>query len=312
MSETPPACGICFIITGALLLIILLPLSFSYVDPWQYGLKQRKSTGKVNTSRIYDAGRYLNGPDFKFFTYKADAHFVQMNELDIFSSGGEESVGLSFQLDVSFTYFIIEEEIPQLHTDLARTYDKVVLSRTVDAIKNSATSVTFVDYFQSREDVEIQFRQAVVDRWNEPPSLHVQLDQFHVGRIRIPQSVADKQLQAKIQVETNDKEKSLQDARVEREKTDVEVNTINLRKEKLLLETRAEADLITANARARSEQIKANAVNIGLKDLLTGVGISTQDETIGMQYIRTLRDRGNLDLTVSYLSDANIVKTISN
>mmetsp|Transcript_744 Transcript_744/g.1038 ORF Transcript_744/g.1038 Transcript_744/m.1038 type:complete len:236 (-) Transcript_744:121-828(-) len=235
-----------------------------------------------------------------------------MNELDIFSSGGEESVGLSFQLDVSFTYFIIEEEIPQLHTDLARTYDKVVLSRTVDAIKNSATSVTFVDYFQSREDVEIQFRQAVVDRWNEPPSLHVQLDQFHVGRIRIPQSVADKQLQAKIQVETNDKEKSLQDARVEREKTDVEVNTINLRKEKLLLETRAEADLITANARARSEQIKANAVNIGLKDLLTGVGISTQDETIGMQYIRTLRDRGNLDLTVSYLSDANIVKTISN
>ena len=29
----------------ALLLVILLPMSFTYVDYWEYGLKQRKTTG---------------------------------------------------------------------------------------------------------------------------------------------------------------------------------------------------------------------------------------------------------------------------
>lgn len=312
MSESYSVSAGCAIITGSLLLIILLPLSFSYVDPWEYGLKQRKSTGKVNTERVYDAGRYLNGPDFSFFTYKADAHYLQLNELSIFSSGGNESVGLSFQIDVDLTYLIIEEEVPQLHTELAKTYETVVQSRTIDAIKNSATTVSFQDYFKSREDVEIQFREAVVDRWNEPPSLHVKLDQFHVGRIRIPESVAEKQLQAKIQVETNDKEKFLQEARIERERTAVEVNAIRLDRVKLLLETEAEADLVTANARARAEQIKADAVNVGFIDLLESINVTTQDEKIGIQYIRALRDRGQLDLAVSYLKDENIVKTIGN
>lgn len=302
----------CTIITGLLLLVVLLPLSFSYIDPWQYGLKQRKSTGKVNTGRVYDGGRYLNGPDFKFFTYKADAHHVKLNQLSVFSSGGNESVGLSFEIDVDFTYFIIEEEIPTLHTDLAKTYERVVESRTIDAIKNTATTVAFQDYFQKREDVEVRFREAVVERWNEAPSLHVRLDQFHVGRIRIPESVAEKQLQAKIQVETNDKEKFLQEARIEREKTAVDVNSIYLQRERLLLETRAEADLVRANARSRADQIKANAVNVGYFDLLESVGITAQDEKIGVQYIRALRERAQLDLSVSYLKDENVVKTIAN
>lgn len=305
-------CGICGLVVGSLLLIILLPFSFSYVDPWQYGLKQRKTTGKVSTNKVYDAGRYFNGPDFKFFKYKSDAHFVKLEQLAIFSSGGEESIGLSFNIDVDFTYFIIEEEVGQLHLDLARTYESVVQSRTVDAIKNSATSVTFQDYFQNREAVEEQFRDAIIARWNEAPSLHVALDQLHVGRIRIPESVAEKQLQAKIQVETNDKERFLQDARVERETTAVIVNSINLDKEKLLLETNAEANLIRATAKATSEQIKANAMNTGTLDLLTGLQITAQDEAIAYTYIRTLQNKKYLDLSVSYLSDANVLRTVGN
>ena len=46
-------CGI-----GLLLLVILLPLSFSYVEYHEYGLKQRKSTGTVDVSKVYDSGRY--------------------------------------------------------------------------------------------------------------------------------------------------------------------------------------------------------------------------------------------------------------
>jgi len=290
--------------------LVLLPLSFSYVSPWEYGLKQRKSTSKVRTDRIFDEGRYFHGPDFKFFTYKADAHHVVLDDVAVFSKGGEDSVGLSFQIDVDMTYFLIEEKIGELHSDLARTYESVVRSRTNDAIKNSAISVPFDDFFKNREEVETQFRDAVVSRWNEAPVLHVKLDQFHVGRIKIPDSVAEKQLQSKLQIETNDKEKFLQEAKVEREKTAVKVNEVNLQKERLLLETQAEASKTRAQAVADAEQIKTKAFNDGLVNLLSELGIDQQPDKIAYGYIRALQNREDLDLTVTHLSDDNVLRTV--
>lgn len=290
-------------------LLVLLPLSFQYLDYWQYGLKQRKTTGKVDRSAVFSQGRYFMGPDTRFFEFKADAHVVHLKEVDVFSnSDSEDSIGLSFKLDVDFTYFLKEEEVGILHEELALSYDRVVISRTTDAIKNAAANIPFDDYFRNRRNVEATLKQAVSDRW-ENPALHVALGQFHLGRIRIPDEVADKQLQAKIQVETNDKEQYLQSARLEREQTAVEVNEINLNRQKLLQTTEAEASLITANAVAEAEKIKADAINTGTLDLLTDLNLGSQEESTAYTYIRTLQNRPSLDLTVSYLSDSNLVKT---
>jgi hypothetical protein len=48
---------------GALLLVILLPLSFSYLDFYHYGFLRRRTTGRVNLDRVYEGGRYFVGPD---------------------------------------------------------------------------------------------------------------------------------------------------------------------------------------------------------------------------------------------------------
>jgi len=37
---------------GLLLLLVLLPTSFAYVEYYDYGLIQRKSTGRVRTDRV--------------------------------------------------------------------------------------------------------------------------------------------------------------------------------------------------------------------------------------------------------------------
>lgn len=308
------ACIILLVFIGLLLLVILLPLSFSYLDYWQYGLRQRKTTGKVYVDKVYPSGRHFLGPDFKFLKYQADAHIVHLDDLAVFSDGGDDSVGLSFLIDVDFTYFIKQEEVGQLHQDLAKMYETVILSRTTDAIKNSATTVSFTGYFQDRINVEKQFREAVQARWDAPPALHVTLDQFHLGRIKIPDAVAEKQLSAKIQIETNKKEEFLQAARIEREITAVSVNIIALEKEKLLREKRAEASLHTANAIADGERIKSEAINTGTMNLLTSLGIQSQEHSTAYTYIRTLQNRATAagtHLKVSYLADQNIVKTSS-
>jgi len=302
--------SVCCSTAGILIfLLILLPLSFSYIDYYDYGLEQRKSTGKVNTNKVYEGGRYWLGPDHKFLKYPADQQILFLDDLAVFSDGGEDSVGLTFLVDIYITYAINEQEVGKLHRELAKSYSSVVESRTNDAIKNSAINITFTDYFENRKTVEAQFRDAVQTRWNFSPQLHVTLDQFHIGRIKIPETVATKQLEALVQKERTAKEQFLQDARLEREKTAVQVNTINLQTDQLLRSTQAKAALQVANAIAQSEKIKLSALNTGTKDLLQTIGIDSQNETIAYTYIRNLQNRENLDLMVSYLSDENIVKT---
>ena len=156
--------------------------------------------------------------------------------------------------------------------------------------------------------MEALFRAAIEDRWSKG-NLHCRLDQFHLGRIRIPQSVAAKQLEARVQNEHNDREEFLQTAQTEREKTTVEVNKIDLLTTKTLRTAEAEASLVRTKARAEAQLLKAQASINGTQLLLEAAGIETQDHKTAFTYIQTLRDREQLNIDVSYLSEDNVLRT---
>jgi len=294
-----------------LLILILVPISFSYVDYYDYGLVQRKSTGSVDTSQIYTNGRYMLGPDHRFIKYQADAHLESFEALGVFSATNSNiSIGLAFEIDVDFTFFLIKDEIGVVHQELATNYRSIILSRAEEALKNiAAERVTFTDFFQERKQVEATFRSAVEERWTTPPKLHVTLDQFHLGRIRIPQAVATKQLEARVQNERNDREQFLQRAQIEREMTTVEVNQIDLKTTKELRTAEAHASLVKTKAWAEAQLLKAQAQINGTKMLLEAVAIESQDHKTAFTYIKTLRDRSQLNMDVSYLSEDSVVRT---
>ena len=304
---------------GFLLLVILLPLSFSYVEYHEYGLLQRKSTGKVDTTKVYGSGRYAVGPDYTFLKYRADAHSLQLDDLSVFSSSGgsNTSIGLEFLLDIDLTYTLVKDEIGMLHTSLASSYNSVISSRAKDAVKNEAVFITFEQFFQARVAVETRLREAVVARWQESPALPCVLDQFHLGRIQIPDAVARKQLETKLQNERNDKESFLQQAIVERELTAVEVNAILLEKEAVLRTAAAEASLKRAKAKADAQKLVLEAQNTGLRALFTALGFTTgeEDKKMALDYLRSLRARANnvtaprTTLSATYLSNDNVIKT---
>lgn len=178
-----------------------------------------------------------------------------------------------------------------------------------DAIKNEAIYVTFSQFFRDRKAVEARFREAVQNRWNAAPPLHCFLDQFHLGRIEIPRSVGLKQLEAKIQNERNDREAFLQQAQVEREMTAVQVNTIYLEEQKVLRTARAEASLVRSKGKSEAEKLVANAQTEGTLELMRAADISGQEQLTAFTYIRTLQQRGDVELNVNYLTPENIVKT---
>lgn len=57
--------------TGLLLTCILVPISISRIEYYEYGLQIRTTTGKVDTSQVYEAGSYMNGPTRDFLRYPA-------------------------------------------------------------------------------------------------------------------------------------------------------------------------------------------------------------------------------------------------
>ena len=293
-----------------LLILILIPVSLGYVEYYEYGLDQSKITRAVDTDKVYGPGRFFIGPAHGFIKYQRDAHFEELVELGVFSAGAEDSIGLEFDVDVGFTYFLLEDEIGDLHLELAKNYRTQILSRATEAIKNeAAASVSFDQYFQDRQEVERKFRDAIEKSWNDPPSLHCTLDQFHLGRIGIPNSVAVKQLEAQIQIERNGREAFKQQAEIEREQTAVEVNSINLETTLLLRTAYAEANLLRSKARSEAERIKAAAHINGTQFLLQAAGINSEQDISAFSYIRTLKGRDQLNMAVSYLDQDNVVRT---
>jgi len=304
------ACIGCTSIIAFLLLVILLPLSFSYLEYYEYGLVRVKTTGTIDTSKVYARGRYFLGLIKGFRKYKADAHFEELTRLPVFSNGeSEDSIGLSFEIDVDFTFLLKKDEVGELHRQLASTYRAVIVSKAKEAIKNEAIFITFTEYFQERKLVEERFRKAVQTRWDTKPSVHCTLDQFHLGRIRIPESIVEKQMASKIQNEHNDRESFLQEAQLERELTAVEVNSRLLEKDKTLRTAEAKASLVRAKANSEAARLTAEAQIDGTKLLFAAAGISQQADMTAFTYIRTLANRDNIDMDVSYLEPESVIRT---
>jgi hypothetical protein len=296
---------------GMLLLVILLPLSFSYIEYYEYGLLKHRTTGSVDTSQVYSNGRYMVGVTQEFLKYQSDAHHEEL-DLSVFSSGdGLDSVGLAFDIHIDLTYVLKKDEIGELHKDLASTYRSVIVSRATEAIKNEAIYISFNDYFSKREGVENRFRVAVENGWQAKPSVHCELDQFHLGRINIPEKVANKQLDSRIQTENNDKEAYLQKAEIERQKTAVEVNSIMIESDNVIRTAEAEAKLVTSRATAEAKRIEAEAEVNGTKSLFYAAGINEENHRTTFMYIRTLLNRENLKLDISYLFPDSVLMTKS-
>lgn len=103
---------------------------------------------------------------------------------------------------------------------------------------------------------------------------------------------------------------SIPQAKIERELTDVEVNSILLEKQKLLRTAKAEAKLTTARATAESKEIVADAEKQGALGLFTSAGITEQEHKIAFAYIRTLMERGdNTVLDISFLNPDSVLRT---
>lgn len=308
---------------GALLLVILLPMSFSGVEYYQYGFKRQKSTGSVNTEKVYAGGKYLIGPDFEFKNFSASAHFEDLYDVAVFASDK-----LEVKLDVHFQYFLNKDDLPILHRNYDLYYETVIRTSAIDALKGEAPNFVTREFITNRKALENALFKAVRERLGGiccqkdcklyefacPPGckanalcdsktekgLWVYVKYFQLGAVDIPSDVEDRYLKALTLKEETAREQYLQDAQVIRKSTDAMVRSIQNQAAEISGNATAAANRIGKQAAANYTAIVEKARAEGLKGLYTRLGLNTQELKNSFDYLRTLRTLDNVHFTIDF------------
>ncbi|KAL4219618.1 hypothetical protein ACF0H5_022191 [Mactra antiquata] len=307
---------------AAILLVIILPMSFSSLEYNEYGFRRQKSTGTVDTSKVYSGGKHFLGPDYEFKTFKAGAHFLDLYKTKVFTRD---------KLEVSITahaqYFLRRDELPLLHAGYDIYYEDVMKSSAIDAIKGAIPVYNTTELKTKRPEIEKVIYKAVRERLggkccrpdcqaykeacasgciasdkcpDSEKGLHVDVKFFQLTDIDIPHDVMERFMENLLLVEKNLREQHVQNATIIRKDTAKKVADIQNQAKEIRESAESESRTIAIVAQAESTSIIEKARSTGLKQLYDSLKITTQEQKNSFDYLRTLRGLDNVHLTVDF------------
>lgn len=312
------------VIVGVLLIVILVPMSFSSLEYYEYGFVRQKSTGRVDLSTVYASGKHFIGPDYEFKVFKADAHMVTLNNVAAFTQDK-----LEVRVDCFFQYYLRKRDLPLLHQAYDIHYKDVMVSSSIDAIKGRVPVFTTRQMFEQRADVEEKLFKAVRERLggtccpdakdcklykngcptdcytgsactDDRKGIFVDVRYFQLGYVNIPGDVEERFLRALTLQEDALKEELLQNATVVRAETEQKVRQIKNEAKEISEKAESQADLLRIISRANYTNTVELARSRGLQLLYSGLGITNQEHKNSFDYLRTLRGLDNVHLTVDF------------
>jgi hypothetical protein len=227
---------------GGLLILILVPLSFSYVEYDEYAFKKNEIENDVDTNRIYTNGQYGWGINYEPLTFPRTYQKEEL-KLAIFPSNG-----LEFSIDIVFFWRVRKDELPLLFKAFGQSsYTGQVQSRANAKIKNRAPDFTIEQYISERPLITRELHKALKEELNliyiEAPA-----DKFFLIDVTLPEAIRKKDLDAAVQKQKNLEQQNRQTADLVRKET-----------ERLEEQIRANITLVALTAESQSETIVSNA-----------------------------------------------------
>jgi len=334
MSNIKPAlgCGGIVAIVAALLLIILLPMSFSYLDFYEYGFARRRTTGSVDTDTVYAGGRHFIGPDHEFKEFYAAAQFVYFGHIPIFTTDN-----LQVSISVELQYFLIQEDLALLHDTFDIRYQSIVVGNAKDALKNSVTKFDTDEFISNRSVIQDELLRGVRHRlsgvcclpkckskkkcptckeWElcdpdckprdtctkEDKGLFVEIRYLQLSDIEIPSQVNERRLLTLIRELEEEKEKSIKKEMIIRKQTELEVNKYKNQAKESIANATAMSKLMMDEAEVDYSRTIENVHNTGLKNIYDGLGFTTDKLKSSLNYMRTLQDHEKVKYSIDFNS----------
>lgn len=259
------------IFVTCLLLLILIPISFSYVEWDEWAFRKDVYNNKVHLSDVYTNGRYFWGIGKTKLTF-SNLYHQEEAEFSIAASNGQE-----FNLFIKYNWRPKKNELKNIYLKFGTTISQQVSNRANSAIKNVAPTFTINEYIQNRTTIPNTLYASLFAELSNI-GVDVPREGFHLHDVDIPDKVTEINLNTAVQSQTNIlryNEQLAVGVRAETERLDQEIraNTTFLN-----LQTDAQISRLVVDAKTESNRITAEADGNGIKDLFTSLNV-TDEET---------------------------------
>merc|ERR1711907_27287 len=260
-------------------------MSLSRLEFYEAGLLARKSTGTLDRSKVWTSGLHFVGPDFGFKTFPTNLQEFNQ-KVSVWSKSGGGDAGTTLDLDISFQYKLRTNDIAKLYAKVARNFKPLVEVNAQDAIKNTAPLYGANDYLSKRTEIESAFMTNVSKAIGN--TMFCDLADLQLRKIGMTAELQATKLTAALQVESNEKEKYVQQKTLISEQTSLDVLKIENEAKRVSNEATATAKEITERAKYLAKQKIEQARSDGLKLMLSDLGLTTDEHKASLDYITTL------------------------
>lgn len=245
-------CGGIFLVVGMIILI----LSFNYVEYNEYVFKKYNLNNKVYMDMVYENGRYLWGPDHKKISFPRDYQCVDFEQLSITDSDGKELF-----LEISFYYRVQKNNLNKLYNQYGNNIHLTVKSKTESVLKNTAPLYSTEDYLTKREEISFVMNKNITETL-ELMWLDVETNKLNLKRVQMSNNVQEKYLEAAIKVE--EEEQTIYQGKADeiRAETEQFVSEYSVNSSLVYATSIAEATRIKAEATANSDLLVLSLIHI--------------------------------------------------
>ena len=243
-----PLSGLIFV--GVLLMLILIPLSFSYVEAGEIGLRRKVIGKKVDIdSDVYEMGRYHLGPEHEFQIFNAR---VQQKSfvLDVVASNSR-----GFALSVVCFYRIKKNEVKQLFAKFTTSWDTPAQNEVISSIKGITNQFDIPDYITNIFAIE-QLIATEVTSALAVNNLETVDDKCLILRANFNGDIDNQYLQSVVQIQTNERQIIAQQVAIITQDTETQRQAILANKTLVEATGQANATRIVETARAEANRIR--------------------------------------------------------
>ena len=120
------------------------------------GFSKHKTSGKVDTNKVYYGGRHWVGVMYTFKKYPADIQILNFNQIEIFN---QENIKITLTAVVH--YKLNPKYLKYLHDTYDLQYEKVLEATAVSALKSAAPSFKVDEYRLERAKVAEGLKKSI-------------------------------------------------------------------------------------------------------------------------------------------------------
>ena len=168
---------------GLLLVCILVPLHFSYIERGRMGFRKNTYTNDVDRSRVYGSGRYGWGVGRVAITFPSTLQDVTL-DLEVFVEGGQ-IITVRFQ----FLYQLVEEKLSDLYLAFGLNYESRITSLALARLRNTAPQFSLDNYTLHRANVTSTYHADLQAELLARGFVLVPREAFFVVGVKLPQSL---------------------------------------------------------------------------------------------------------------------------